>query len=119
MSLNLETIMLQTAGSPIPGALMMVAMIAVMYFFLIRPQSKRAKEQKKFADSINPGDRIVTTAGIHGRISQVNDDGTLKVEVNHGTFITIERSAISMDLTSGYRKRTEGANTTNTPTATK
>lgn len=95
-------------GNPMFSVFFMVAMIVVMYFFLIRPQAKRAKDQKKFAEGINSGERIVTTAGIHGKIAQVNDDGTLKIEVNHGTFMTIERSAISMEMTNAYRKKTEG-----------
>lgn len=87
--------------------LFMVGMIVVMYFFMIRPQAKRAKEQKKFSENLNPGEKIVTTAGIHGVIRRANEDGTLQVEVSHGTFLTIERSAVSMELTAAYRKRAE------------
>ena len=85
--------------------LLMVGMVAVMYFFMIRPQAKRAKEQKKFGETIGNGEQIVTTAGIHGRISQVNDDGTLKLEISRGVFITIERSAVSMEMTNAARKK--------------
>ncbi len=108
MSLNFLSVLLQAQqSSPMFSVFFMVAMIAVMYFFLIRPQAKRAKDQKKFAEGMNTGEKIVTTAGIHGKIAQVNDDGTLKIEVNHGTFMTIERSAISMEMTAAARKRTE------------
>jgi preprotein translocase subunit YajC len=92
-------------GNPMFSMLLMVGMIAVMYFFMIRPQAKRAKEQKKFGESITSGEQIVTTAGIHGRISQVNEDGTLKLEIARGVFITIERSAVSMEMTSAARKK--------------
>ena len=110
MFVNLQTILLQAAGgSPYFSLLFMVGMIAVMYFFMIRPQAKRAIEQKKFADSIAAGEKVVTTAGIHGTISRVNDDGTLKLEIAHGTFVTIERSAVSMEMTAAYKKKTEGA----------
>ena len=85
--------------------LMLVGMIAVMYFFMIRPQQKRAKEQKKFAESMNTGDKIVTSSGIHGRITRTNDDGTLVVEVDRNTNITLERSAVSMEMTTAYQKR--------------
>ena len=104
------TILLQAAqpgGGSYFSLLFMVGMIAVMYFFMIRPQAKRAKEQKKFSESITVGEDIVTTAGIHGKISRSNEDGTLKIEVSHGTFMTIERSAISMEMTNAYRKKTE------------
>lgn len=83
----------------------LVGMIAVMYFFMIRPQAKRAKEQKKFAETIGVGEYIITTAGIHGTIRRVNDDGSVQLEINHGTFMTIERSAVSMEMTNAYRKK--------------
>lgn len=92
-------------GNPMFSMLLMVGMIAVMYFFMIRPQAKRAKEQKKFGETIGAGEQIVTTAGIHGRISQVNDDGTLKLEISRGVFITVERSAVSMEMTNAARKK--------------
>jgi preprotein translocase subunit YajC len=94
--------------------LFMVGMIAVMYFFMIRPQAKRAKEQKKFSENLNSGEKIITTAGIHAVINRVNEDGTIQVEVGRGTFMIIERSAVSMELTAAYRKRTEA-----TPATTK
>lgn len=107
MLVNLETILLQApGGDPTFSFILMGGMIAVMYFFMIRPQAKRAKEQKKFAESISVGEHIVTSAGIHGTIGQVNDNGTLKLEINRGTFITIDRSAVSMEMTNAFRKKT-------------
>jgi preprotein translocase subunit YajC len=108
MNLN-GMIFLQAAG-PQQGGIMpivlMVGMFVVMYFFMIRPQNKRAKEQKKFADGLIPGEQIVvTTAGIHGRISRANEDGTIQLEVSRGVFMTIERSAISMEMTEAARKK--------------
>ena len=79
-----------------PSLFIMVGMIVVMYFFMIRPQAKKAKEQKKFADSITSGEKIVTTAGIHGTINRVNEDGTLQIEVGRGTFV--HRHAVAADL---------------------
>lgn len=117
MQLQLGTVMLQAAGAPAgapPGGglmpiFLMVGMFVVMYFFMIRPQAKRAKEQKKFADSMNVGENIVTTAGIHGRINRANEDGTLQLEISRGTFMTIDRSAVSMEMTSAYRKKMDAA----------
>jgi preprotein translocase subunit YajC len=110
MSINLSTILLDAAPQPnsMMPLLLMIGMIAVMYFFMIRPQAKRAKEQKKFAESTTTGDKIVTTAGIHGVISRINEDNTLQIEISRGTFMTIERSAVSMELTNAYRKKAEG-----------
>ena len=89
--------------------LFMVGMIAVMYFFMIRPQAKRAKEQKKFTETLNAGEKIVTTAGIHAVINRVMEDGTLQIEVSRGNFMIVERSAVSMELTNAWKKRTETA----------
>lgn len=104
----LNTMMLQAAqpGGGLGFPLMMLAMVVVMYFFMIRPQAKRAKEQKKFAENMTTGEQIITTAGIHGRIAKENEDGTLKLEVSNNNFITIERSAVSMEMTNAYRKKT-------------
>jgi len=112
MQLNLATVMLQAGGAPggIGGSVfLMVGMFVVMYFFMIRPQAKRAKDQKKFADSMNVGEQVVTTAGIHARINKSNDDGTLQVEISRGTFMTIDRSAVSMEMTAAARKKADAA----------
>ncbi len=113
MFVNLQTVLLQAPpqGGGMMSLLFMVGMIAVMYFFMIRPQAKRAKEQKKFSESIAAGEKIVTSAGIHGSIMRTNEDGTLQLEVSRGTFITIDRSAVSMEMTQAYRKRTGTATT--------
>jgi len=97
------------AGGGLTPIFLMVGMFVVMYFFMIRPQAKRAKEQKKFAESMNVGEQVVTTAGIHGRINKANDDGTLQLEISRGTFMVIERSAVSMEMTSAARKRMDAA----------
>lgn len=109
--------------APAPGGggfqlILMVGMVAVMYFFMIRPQAKRAREQKKFGESIGSGEQVITTSGIHGRISRVNDDGTLQLEIARNVFVIVERSAVSMEMTMAYRKKTEGAGTVVTSTTT-
>jgi preprotein translocase subunit YajC len=107
--MTLQTIFLQSpGGGSYISLFMMVGMVVVMYFFMIRPQAKRAKEQKKFAEEMGTGEKVVTTSGIHGTINRVNEDGTLQLEVGRGTFITMERSAVSMEMTSAYRKKLEG-----------
>ena len=125
--MQLNTVMLQAAGASsgfggggMGPIFLMVGMFVVMYFFMIRPQAKKAKEQKKFADSMNAGEQVVTTAGIHGRINRANEDGTLQIEISRGTFMTIERSAVSMEMTAAARKKADvAAGITTTATATK
>ncbi len=72
--------------------------------FFIRPQAKRAKNQKSFIENLGKGDKIVTIAGIHGTINKNNEDGTLQIEVNPGSYLKIEKSAISMDWTVALNK---------------
>jgi preprotein translocase subunit YajC len=79
-------------------------MILVFWLFFIRPQAKRAKNQKKFIEDLQRGDKIVTIAGIHGTINKINEDGTLNIEISPGSYIKIEKSAISMDWTAALNK---------------
>ncbi|WPU92673.1 preprotein translocase subunit YajC [Mucilaginibacter sabulilitoris] len=95
----IATILLQAAASGGLGSfstlIPMVLIIAVFYFFMIRPQVKKQKDQKKYVDELKKGDRVVTTAGIHGKIIDLNDT-TFLVEVDNGK-IRFDKSAISLD----------------------
>ena len=79
-------------------------MIVVFWLFFIRPQSKRAKNQKNFISNLQRGDKIVTIAGIHGTINKINEDGTINLEVSPGSYLKIEKSAISMEMTAALNK---------------
>jgi preprotein translocase subunit YajC len=79
-------------------------MILVFWLFFIRPQAKKAKNQKSFIDNLQKGDKIVTIAGIHGTINKVNEDGTISMEINPGSYLKIEKSAISMEWTNQLNK---------------
>ena len=84
-----------------PQFFIMLALIfGVMYFFMIRPQSKTAKEMKKFRAELSKGDRIVTIGGVHGKIVGTSE-ATVMIEVESGHKLKLERSAISMEYTSG------------------
>ena len=86
-------------GSSMFGTMIpILLMIVVFYFFMIRPQQKKAKDQKNFKDTLGKGAKIVTIGGVHGKISEVRDT-TFVIEVGNGLKLTIEKSAISMDLT--------------------
>lgn len=77
----------------------MIGLIGVVfYFFMIRPQSKRAKDQKLFIEEMKKGDKVVTTGGMHGKITDVNDTD-VQVEVANGVTIRFEKSAISVEMT--------------------
>jgi preprotein translocase subunit YajC len=101
----MNSILLQAGGNP--GMMQLVllgGMILVFYFFMIRPQAQKAKKAKKFQEELQKGDKIVTIAGIHGIVNKVNDDNTLQIEVNPGSFIKIEKSAISMEWSEQINK---------------
>ncbi len=96
----MNAILLQgQAGSSMTMQLVfMGAIIAVFYFFMIRPQQKKAKDQKKFVDEIKRGDYVVTIGGMHGRIADIEDD-TFIIEVERGGRIKFSKSSVSMDST--------------------
>ena len=97
------TIFLQAAGfgSTLPYLL---AMFVIMYFFMIRPQIKRQKNEKTFQTSIKKGDKVITTSGIHGKIVELNNDNTCIIETSAGR-IKFERSAISMEMINKNNKQ--------------
>jgi preprotein translocase subunit YajC len=86
----------QTDGG-IAGFLPLIAILAVMYFFFLRPQMKRQKEETKFRNVLSKGMRIVTSSGIHGKISDL-DEHTLVLE-SENSRLRFERSAVSKELT--------------------
>jgi len=83
----------------------MLGMIVIFYFFMIRPQAKKAKQQKQFVNDMKKGDKIVTIAGIHGTINKINEDGTIQLEISPGSYIKIEKSTISMEWTANANKQ--------------
>jgi preprotein translocase subunit YajC len=92
------------AQNPLIMPLLLGGMILVFWLFMIRPQAKKAKEAKKFQENMSKGDKIVTIAGIHGTVNKVNDDGTLMIETSPGSYLKIEKSALSMEWTQNINK---------------
>lgn len=74
----------------------MLLIIVVFYFFMIRPQMKKAKDHKKYVEELKKGDKVITTSGIHGKIVELND-ATFLIEVESGTKIRFEKSSISLE----------------------
>jgi len=97
----------KASGGGMSGTIQLLflgGMVIVFCLFFIRPQAKRAKNQKKFIEDLGKGSKVVTIAGIHGIINKVNEDGTLNIEVSPGSYLKIEKSAISMDWTAALNK---------------
>ncbi len=80
-----------------------ILMFVVIYFFMIRPQQKRAKQEKQFESEIKVGDKIVTKSGIHGKIAELADT-TIVIETMSGK-LKMERSAISMEMSAALNKK--------------
>jgi preprotein translocase subunit YajC len=83
----------------------MLLIIVVFYFFMIRPQMKKAKDHKKFVAEIKKGDKVITLSGIHGKIVDVNDT-TFLIEVESGTKIRFEKSAVSLEASQALNQTT-------------
>lgn len=97
-----QSIILQAGGGGIGNYILIPLMFLVLYLFMIRPQMKRQKNEKKFQSSIKKGTKVVTTSGIHGKVVDLIDsDNTCVIETSAGK-IKFERSAISMELSKKY-----------------
>ena len=104
--MNYVTITLQATGG---GNILpyLLAMFAIMYFFMIRPQLKRQKSERQFQSNIKKGSRVIMSSGIHGKIVETNEnDGTVLIETQAGR-IKFEKSAISMEMSKKYQKDTD------------
>ena len=78
-------------------------MFVVIYLFMIRPQQKRAKNEKEFESALKVGDKIITKSGLHGKVSELADT-TVVVETMSGK-LKMERSAISMEMSAALAKK--------------
>jgi preprotein translocase subunit YajC len=74
------------------------AIIIVFYFFMVRPQQKKVRDQKKFRESLTKGAQVVTIGGLHGRIVAV-EDTTVVLEVERGIRLTFDKTAIASEKT--------------------
>ena len=91
----------QQPGFDYSSLILFAAMGLVFYFFMIRPQQKRQKEQKKFRDELKKGDLVVTVGGLHGRVYSVEAD-TVTLDVDKGIKLVFEKSSISQEASKKY-----------------
>lgn len=97
----ISTIILQAPGGGVQQILMIGLIIIVFYFFMIRPQMKKAKDEKLFKEGIKKGDKVVTIGGVHGRVLEVNDS-TFMLEIDTNVKVKIEKSGISAEATKQF-----------------
>jgi preprotein translocase subunit YajC len=83
--------------------LMFALMFVVFYLFMIRPQMKKTKEDKKFRDELQKGAKVVTIGGIHGKVVEVKE-AYVSIEVANGVKLKVEKTAISRDNSVGLQQ---------------
>ena len=88
----------------ISGFMPLILMFLVVYFFMIRPQMKRAKQEKKFAAELKKGDKVVTKSGLHAKVLELTDEQTCILESGAGK-MKFERSANSMELSQKLKSK--------------
>ncbi len=101
--MNLMNILLMTppvegqgGGNPYSGLIMMVLILVVFYFFMIRPQMRKQKELRSFREALKKGDKVITSGGIYGKITQVSDQ-SVTLEVDENVKLKVDKSALIKD----------------------
>ena len=89
--------------SSLMGMLPLVLMFVVLYFVMIRPQMKKAKEHKNMVEALAKGDEVVTAGGLLGKVTKLNE-GFLTVEISTGVEVQLQRSAVVQVLPKGTIK---------------
>lgn len=101
MTTSINSIFLQSApDGGLVNIFMLVAIVVVFYFFMIRPQAKKAKDAKKFREALGKGDKVITIGGIHGKITEVKEQ-YVNIQIANGVEIKVSKSAVSPEMTSG------------------
>ena len=88
----------------IPPEFFLIAMFVLMYFLLIRPQQKRAKEHKKLLNELKKGDEVVTNGGVIGKVTSV-DESFATIEISDGVIVKVQKQGINQKLPKGSAKQ--------------
>lgn len=99
----IQTLLLQAGTGGYSQFIMLGGMVAVFYFFFIRPQQRKQKDTKKFIEAVGKGDKVVTMGGIHGKVTSV-DENTVTLDVDRGNKLVVEKSSISLDASKRYEE---------------
>jgi preprotein translocase subunit YajC len=105
--INLDFILLmapQEGQSPLTSFLPLILIVVVFYFFIIRPQMKKQKELKNFRSSLGKGDKVITTGGIFGKITDVKED-SLVIEIAEGIKIRVDKNSVVKDASDLVKKK--------------
>ena len=94
--MNVLTALLQAQGGDYSFLIMMIAIFAIMYFFMIRPQNKKQKEIANFRKNLEGGQSVITAGGIYGKIKEI-EDNVVVVEIASSVKIKVDRNSIYAD----------------------
>jgi len=83
------------AANPIMQFLPLIAIFAIMYFLMIRPQQKKMKEHKAMIQAVRRGDEVVTAGGILGKVAKVREDGVVEVEIAEGVKVKVQTATLA------------------------
>ena len=83
--------------------IMLIAMIAIMYFFMWRPEKKRRKQMEEFRQGLKEGDKVITAGGIYGTIKEVGQT-TLVIEIDHSSTVRVDKSMVVGDPTHNFTR---------------
>ena len=90
-------------GDPVMGLLLPIGMVVLFYFFLIRPQSKRAKEHRQMVEAIGKGDEVVTTGGVLGKVVDVKEN-FISLEISKDVTVSVQKNMVSTLMPKGTIK---------------
>lgn len=96
--MQMSYLLLQASSGGTIQLLFFAAMFLIFWLFLIRPQTKRQKEQRKFSESMDKGDEIVTGSGILGKITKI-EENIVTIEVSNKVYLRVTKSSISKEMT--------------------
>ena len=98
----------QQGGSMMPMILMMVAIFAIMWLFMIRPQQKKQKEIRAFQNALTEGAKVVTGGGVYGTVKRVDlEKNIVEVEIARGTVINVDKNYVFADIASQMQSQTK------------
>jgi len=102
---NMNSLLLQAPANGMIGQFILLGgIMLVFYFFMIRPQQKKQKDQKKFRENLSVGDEVVTLGGCYGKVVSVSDD-TIVLDVDRGVKLTFTKDAISLEASQKIAKK--------------
>ena len=101
--MNTLFILQGSSGAGMVNLIFMAVLFSLFYFFFIRPQAKKQKEQVAFVNAIQKGDEVVTSSGMIGQVNKI-EDNVISLQIDSKTFIRIMSGSVSKEMTESYRK---------------